>query len=81
MTIPNDRPYSAAREPAGAGASRGGRCCVAAHLLVLVGLGTDILEPLGFTRAALHEPDGGQDVERELQILRLPVLGDVDGEA
>ena len=31
-------------------------------------------------RAALHEPHRGEDEQEELQVLRLPVLRDVDGE-
>lgn len=38
------------------------------------------MELLGLGRAALEEPDGAEDVEEELQVLRLPVLGDVDCE-
>ena len=35
---------------------------------------------LGFGRAVLHEPDGGEDEEEELEVLGLPVLGDIDDE-
>jgi hypothetical protein len=35
---------------------------------------------LGLRRSALHQPHGAEDVEEELQELRLPVLADVDGE-
>ena len=51
-----------------------------ADLLVLVGLAADLVGFFGFTGAALHQPHGGQNVEEELEELRLPVFGDVDGE-
>ena len=39
-----------------------------------------LVELLGLGRAALQQPDGGGDVEEELQVLALPVLGHVDRE-
>ena len=51
-----------------------------ADLLVLVGLEAGLVERLGLRRAALQQPHGAEDVERELQVLRLPVLGDVGRE-
>src|SRR5215210_3256037 len=52
-----------------------------ADLLLLVGLRALVAGLLGLRRAALHQPDGQQDVQRELQILRLPVLEDGVAEA
>ena len=45
-----------------------------ADQLVLVGLAAGLLRFLRLGRAALHQPHRRQDVERELQELRLPVL-------
>src|SRR4029078_5934512 len=42
--------------------------------LVLVRLASLVPRLLGLGRTALHEPHRQQDVERELQVLRLPVL-------
>nr|WP_316759668.1 hypothetical protein [Streptomyces sp. NEAU-HV9] len=38
------------------------------------------MEFLGLGRAASQQPDGAEDVEEELEVFRLPVLGDVHGE-
>jgi hypothetical protein len=48
--------------------------------LVLVGLRADLRGVLRLGRPALHQPDREEDVEEELQVLRLPVLHDVHGE-
>ena len=53
---------------------------VLADELLLVGLAALVPGLLGLRRAALHEPHRERDVEHELEELRLPVLGDVDGE-
>src|SRR4051794_4442391 len=65
---------------AGPGPRRGVRPRVRADLLLLVGLGPLTAEGLGLRRAALHEEDRREDEQRELQVLRLPVLHDVDHE-
>src|SRR3954468_23760436 len=63
-------------EPPAAGAdpARGVGPCVRADLLLLVGLGALPAERLGLRRPALHEEDRREDEQRELQVLRLPVL-------
>jgi hypothetical protein len=53
---------------------------VLADLLLLVGLRPDLLRLLGLRGPELDQPDGREDVEEELQVLRLPVLHDIDGE-
>src|SRR5215212_6854130 len=57
------------------------RVGVLADLLLLVGLGARLVELFGLRRAALEQPHGGEDVERELEELRLPVLHHVAAEA
>ncbi len=47
---------------------------VAAELLPVLGLDPGSVERLRLGRAALQEPDGGEDEERELEVLGLPVL-------
>lgn len=51
-----------------------------ADQLVLVRLAASLVEFLGLRRALLQQPGGKENVEEELHVLRLPVLGDVDGE-
>ncbi len=51
----------------------------AADLLVLVALATALLDLLGLGRATLDQPHGQEDVDREVKVLRLPVLRDADG--
>ena len=48
---------------------------VLAHGLLLVGLAALLARLLGLGRSLLDEPDREQDEQRELQVLRLPVLG------
>ena len=47
---------------------------MAPHLLALVGFPARVVELLRLRRAPLQEPDRGEDVQRELEVLRLPVL-------
>src|SRR3954452_23466248 len=47
---------------------------MAADSLLLVRLAAPLAELLGLTRSLLSEPHGGQDEQRELQVLRLPVF-------
>ena len=47
---------------------------MAADLLLAVRLEPGLVERLRLVRPLLHEPDGGEDEERELEELRLPVL-------
>jgi len=49
-------------------------------LLLLVVLLARLVDRLGLRRPPLDEPHREQDVEQELEILRLPVLRDVHGE-
>src|SRR3712207_7429882 len=49
-----------------------------ADLLLGVALAALLARLLGLGRAALHEPDRAEDEQRELQVLRLPVLHHVD---
>jgi hypothetical protein len=53
---------------------------MAPDLLLLVRLAAGLVERLGLGRALLQQPDREEDVEQELQVLRLPVLGHVHGE-
>jgi hypothetical protein len=48
---------------------------VRADVLLGVGLAALLARLLGLGRALLDEPDREEDEERELQVLRLPVLG------
>jgi hypothetical protein len=80
ITRPSERENDAVRQPAGPHPLRRLVRGVLADLLLLVGLVADLVRLLGLRRAPLHQPHGGQDVEEELQVLRLPVLRDVDGE-
>jgi len=48
--------------------------------LLAVTLHAGLVEFLGFRRAALEQPYGAEDVEEELEMLRLPVLSDINGE-
>src|SRR3954451_22612556 len=54
---------------------------VLSDLLLLVRLAARLAQLLGLRRAALQQPHGGEDVERELEELRLPVLHHVAAEA
>ena len=71
------QPGAPAADPGPGG--RVGRRVLADELL-LVGLPALVTGLLRLRRAALHEPHRERDVEHELEELRLPVLGDVDGE-
>jgi hypothetical protein len=53
---------------------------VLAHPLLLVGLAPALAELLRLGRPALEQPDRQQDEQRELQVLRLPVLHHPDAE-
>jgi hypothetical protein len=47
---------------------------VAADLLALVGLPARLVQLLRLGGSPLHQPHRGEDVEGELEVLRLPVL-------
>src|SRR4051812_21732508 len=66
---------------ADAGPARRVRVRVLADHLLLVGLAARLAQLLRLRGAALEEPDGGEDVERELEELGLPVLHHVAAEA
>jgi hypothetical protein len=51
-----------------------------AEQLFLVRFDAALVDVLGLGGALLDQPDGQHDVEQELQVFRLPVLGHVHGE-
>jgi hypothetical protein len=52
-----------------------------ADQLVLIAPTPGLVKWFGLWRTPLHEPDGKHDVQEELQILRLPVLRNVNGKS
>ena len=80
ISSPSDRENSVVRQPPARAHSGESSVGVPADLLLLVGLRALLARLLRLRRPALDQPDGREDVEEELQVLRLPVLHDVDAE-